>query len=59
MAGFAVNLELLLRIPAAKFNFSVPRGYLETSFLTHLIKIDELEPKAANCTKVSLLGLPL
>ncbi|XP_019624692.1 PREDICTED: galactosylgalactosylxylosylprotein 3-beta-glucuronosyltransferase 3-like [Branchiostoma belcheri] len=52
MAGFAVNLQLILENPQAKFELRVRRGYLESSLLEHLITMDELEPLADNCTKV-------
>ena len=55
MAGFAVNLQLLFEFPNAKFKLRVKRGYLESAFLEQLTNRDELEPKADNCTKVSLL----
>ncbi len=51
MAGFAVNLDYFLSFPDAKF---LPtKGKLETNFLQQLVTIDELEPKADNCSKVS------
>lgn len=52
MAGFAVNLSLLFQHPEAGFNLSVPRGYQESKLLKGLVTIDELEPKADNCSKV-------
>lgn len=52
MAGFAINLSLLLRNPTAKFTYRVPRGFQESHLLKHLVKLDELEPKADNCSKV-------
>ncbi|GFY63225.1 galactosylgalactosylxylosylprotein 3-beta-glucuronosyltransferase 3 [Trichonephila inaurata madagascariensis] len=52
MAGFAVNLTLLLQHPEAGFSLAVPRGYQETKLLRDLVTIDQLEPKADNCTKV-------
>lgn len=53
MAGFAVNLTLLLQHREAGFSLSVSRGYQESKLLKDLVTIDELEPKANNCTKVS------
>ena len=47
-AGFAVNLDLLLKKHA---DFTAPIGSLESTFLEHLVKVEDLEPKA-NCTKV-------
>ncbi len=53
MAGFAVSLPLLLKSPKAKFAYEVRRGYQESEFLKHLVSsLDELEPKAEDCTKV-------
>ncbi|KAG8193285.1 hypothetical protein JTE90_003772 [Oedothorax gibbosus] len=52
MAGFAVNVTLLLKHPEAGFSLSVPRGYQETRLLRDIVSVDQLEPKADNCTKV-------
>ncbi|XP_003230178.1 galactosylgalactosylxylosylprotein 3-beta-glucuronosyltransferase 3 [Anolis carolinensis] len=52
MAGFAVALQLLLANPEARFDLLAERGYLESSLLQSLVSIEELEPKADNCTKV-------
>ncbi len=53
MAGFAVNLHLILSKPQASFKLhGVKGGYQETSLLKDLVTLDDLEPKAANCTKV-------
>ncbi|XP_067134720.1 galactosylgalactosylxylosylprotein 3-beta-glucuronosyltransferase I-like [Centruroides vittatus] len=52
MAGFAVNLELILRHPDALFDLSVPRGYQESHLLKRIVTVEELEPKGDNCTKV-------
>ncbi|KFM60986.1 Galactosylgalactosylxylosylprotein 3-beta-glucuronosyltransferase 3, partial [Stegodyphus mimosarum] len=52
MAGFAVNLTLILNHPEAGFSLSVPRGYQESKLLKSLVTLDQLEPKANNCTKV-------
>ena len=53
MAGFAVNLQHLLRHPEAEFTFNVERGFQESALLSKLVSIQDLEPKADNCTKVS------
>ena len=53
MAGFAINLQVLLDIPEAKFDLRVQRGYQETSLLKKIVTMEELEPKANNCTEVS------
>ncbi|XP_013874498.1 galactosylgalactosylxylosylprotein 3-beta-glucuronosyltransferase 3 [Austrofundulus limnaeus] len=52
MAGFAVSLKLVLADPKACFDGEAPMGFLESSFLKGLVTLDELEPKAENCTKV-------
>ncbi|VDO98755.1 unnamed protein product [Soboliphyme baturini] len=52
MAGFAVNLSLILQHTHAEFKYEVARGYQETQFLSSLITVDDLEPKADNCTRV-------
>ncbi|KAF7642668.1 hypothetical protein LDENG_00253410 [Lucifuga dentata] len=53
MAGFAVNLRLILYKPQAYFMFSgVKGGYQESSLLKELVTLNDLEPKAANCTKI-------
>ncbi|XP_051509178.1 galactosylgalactosylxylosylprotein 3-beta-glucuronosyltransferase 3-like [Myxocyprinus asiaticus] len=52
MAGFAVSLRLVLANPKACFNGDAQMGFLESSFLQHLVTVEELEPKADLCTKV-------
>nr|XP_020653024.1 galactosylgalactosylxylosylprotein 3-beta-glucuronosyltransferase 3 isoform X2 [Pogona vitticeps]XP_020653025.1 galactosylgalactosylxylosylprotein 3-beta-glucuronosyltransferase 3 isoform X2 [Pogona vitticeps] len=52
MAGFAVALQLLLANREARFDLLAERGYLESSLLQSLVSLEELEPKANNCTKV-------
>ncbi|KAM4547115.1 galactosylgalactosylxylosylprotein 3-beta-glucuronosyltransferase 1-like isoform 2-T3 [Fundulus diaphanus] len=53
MAGFAVNLGLILSKPQAYFKLrGVKGGYQESSLLKELVTLNELEPKASNCTKV-------
>ncbi|XP_067113108.1 galactosylgalactosylxylosylprotein 3-beta-glucuronosyltransferase 1 isoform X2 [Osmerus mordax] len=53
MAGFAVNLQLILYKPQAYFKLrGVKGGYQESSLLRELVTLNDLEPKAANCTKV-------
>lgn len=54
MAGFAISIKLILEKPQASFKLEgVKGGYQETSLLKDLVTMDGLEPKAANCTKVS------
>ncbi|KAJ0006393.1 hypothetical protein NQD34_013666 [Periophthalmus magnuspinnatus] len=52
MAGFAVSLHLILSHPDACFDGDAPQGFLESSLLHGLVTMDELEPRADNCTKV-------
>ncbi|CAD5211632.1 unnamed protein product [Bursaphelenchus okinawaensis] len=53
MAGFAVNITLLLDFPKAEFSFDVPRGFQESHFLSGLnLTRASLEPLAEYCTKV-------
>ncbi|KAF2364372.1 Glycosyl transferase family 43 [Trinorchestia longiramus] len=52
MAGFAVNLKLLLDNPSAGFSLDSRIGYMESDFLSQLVSIEQLEPKAECCTKV-------
>ncbi|KAM6970501.1 galactosylgalactosylxylosylprotein 3-beta-glucuronosyltransferase 1-like [Aplochiton taeniatus] len=53
MAGFAVNLRLILARPQAYFKLrGVKGGYQESSLLRELVTVNDLEPKAANCTQV-------
>ncbi|KAK2870905.1 hypothetical protein Q8A67_023432 [Cirrhinus molitorella] len=52
MAGFALNLHLILSKPQAYFKLKgVKGGYQECSLLQDLVTLSDLEPKAANCTK--------
>uniref|UniRef100_A0A8C4NGL1 Galactosylgalactosylxylosylprotein 3-beta-glucuronosyltransferase n=1 Tax=Eptatretus burgeri TaxID=7764 RepID=A0A8C4NGL1_EPTBU len=53
MAGFAVNLQVILDSPRAMFKRrgSQP-GMQESDFLKQITTLSELEPKASNCTKV-------
>ena len=54
MAGFAVNLQLLLDHPSAQLNVTAARGHLESSLLKWLITHKELEPvPKINCSKVN------
>ena len=52
MAGFSINVRLLLDRPEAVFKNTVRRGHLETNLLSAITTMGELEPKAHNCTKV-------
>ncbi|CAN0022766.1 galactosylgalactosylxylosylprotein 3-beta-glucuronosyltransferase 2-like [Lampetra fluviatilis] len=53
MAGFAVNLQVLLENPFVQFRRRGGRpGMQESDFLRQITTMQELEPKARNCTKV-------
>uniref|UniRef100_A0A4W3IMY9 Galactosylgalactosylxylosylprotein 3-beta-glucuronosyltransferase n=1 Tax=Callorhinchus milii TaxID=7868 RepID=A0A4W3IMY9_CALMI len=53
MAGFAINVKLILKKPSANFQlYGVKGGYQESSLLRELVTMTDLEPKASNCTKV-------
>lgn len=53
MAGFAVNLKVILSNPKAVFKRGGSQpGMQESDFLKQITTVHELEPKAANCTKV-------
>uniref|UniRef100_A0A1B6H6B8 Galactosylgalactosylxylosylprotein 3-beta-glucuronosyltransferase n=1 Tax=Homalodisca liturata TaxID=320908 RepID=A0A1B6H6B8_9HEMI len=52
MAGFAINLQHLLRNPQVKFQLQVKGGWQESELLTHLTTKERLEPLADGCTKV-------
>ena len=54
MAGFAVNIRLLLDKPSAEFAYTVPSGEIESYFLAQLVNLTELEPVANNCTAVNI-----
>ena len=54
MAGFAITGELLMTHPNATFGFHL--GSVETKFIESLgVTVDDLEPRADNCTKVGIL----
>lgn len=52
MAGFAINLDLILLQPNAEFSYAMEIGFQESEFLAKLTTQEELEPLADNCTKV-------
>lgn len=54
MAGFAINLKLLLENNDAVFSYDVQGGYQESEILRQIVTRDELEPLADSCTKVSI-----
>jgi len=57
MAGFAINLKLLRNHPNAAFSWDVSRGFQETAILSQVTTVEQLEPMADNCSKVSLCKL--
>ena len=53
MAAFAVNIKkLLIEFPEAKFLAPRRPGMLESSLLSQITTIKELEPVTPNCSKV-------
>ena len=55
MAGFAITGELLMNRPNAKFIINETVGFMETKFIESLgVTMDDLEPRADNCTKVGM-----
>ncbi|XP_061660289.1 galactosylgalactosylxylosylprotein 3-beta-glucuronosyltransferase 1 [Syngnathoides biaculeatus] len=52
MAGFAISLHLILSKPLAYFKLDAKGGYQESSLLMELVTLDDLEPKAENCTQI-------
>ncbi|CAG9854050.1 unnamed protein product [Phyllotreta striolata] len=52
MAGFAINLDLILEKTDANFSYKMEKGFQESQFLSYFTKKEDLEPLADNCTKV-------
>lgn len=52
MAGFAVNIKLVLRNADVAFSNNIPRGYQESHFLSKVVSKDEVEAKADDCSKI-------
>ncbi|XP_069500179.1 galactosylgalactosylxylosylprotein 3-beta-glucuronosyltransferase 1-like isoform X3 [Ambystoma mexicanum] len=52
MAGFAVNLNLILERKNALFPVVDASGRIETWFLEGLATVEDLEPTASNCSKI-------
>ncbi len=52
MAGFAINLHLLLSHPSARFSLLSPRGMQESHILKMLVRPEDLECKADNSTQI-------
>ena len=56
MAAFAVNLrKLLIDFPNAKFVAVEKPGMLESSLLSQITKVEQLEPVTPNCSKVRIV----
>lgn len=54
MAGFAVNVQLVIDNPSAVMDTFASRGYLESSIVSKLATREEFEPLAGNCKQVIL-----
>lgn len=52
MAGFAINLDLILENAEANFSYKMEKGFQESQFLSYFTTKENLEPLADNCTKV-------
>ncbi|KAK0087695.1 hypothetical protein PV325_000352 [Microctonus aethiopoides] len=52
MAGFALNLKVVIEKKDAMFSYAAPNGYHETTLLEQMVTRDQLEPLADCCTKV-------
>ena len=57
MAGFAINVQLIIDNPSAVMDTFASRGYLESSIVSKLATREEFEPLANNCKQVFLLFL--
>jgi hypothetical protein len=56
MAGFALNVEVLLKYHPMRFNTTGKDGFQETNCLEICCTLDDIEPLADGCTKVSIMG---
>ena len=52
MAGFAINVKLLIDNPEVEMDRFASRGYLESSIVRQLATREEFEPLANNCKQV-------
>lgn len=52
MAGFAINLDLILTKLQANFSYKMEHGLQESEFLSFFTTKENLEPLASNCTEV-------
>lgn len=55
MAGFAINVELLVQNPHVQMDPLAARGLLESSIVSQLVRREDMEPLADDCTKVRKL----
>jgi len=52
-----VNLEVLLSYCDARMNPDAKCGYLKSSLLDKLVTVEDLEPKADDCSKVKCYNM--
>jgi len=52
MAGFAINVKLLIDNPEVEMDRFASRGYLESSIVSQLATREEFEPLANNCKQI-------
>ena len=52
MAGFAINVKLIVDNPDVVMDTFASRGYLESSIVSRLATREEFEPLANNCKQV-------
>lgn len=57
MAGFAINVKLLIDNPDVNLDVYAKRGYVESSIVGQLVKTEELEALADNCRMVRQMFL--
>lgn len=57
MAGFAINVQLIIDNPSAVMDTFASRGYLESSIVSKLATREEFEPLANKCKQVFLIFL--
>lgn len=53
MAGFAINLKIILEKKDAYFAYNIQSGFQESEILKKVTRRDELEGLADGCTKVN------
>lgn len=52
MAGFGINIDIILEKQNAVFSYRMEKGFQESQFLAYFTTKEQLEPLADNCTKV-------